>query len=850
MDVASGVVAFVSITGQVLQGFNYLCTVFSDATEAPEVVALVFDELQATRESLLHFRATLTELERRPGLIPKNWNPTSTLKCCQTAVARLQDFVKGFPELRPQNVSVISTSAKASMQNNWQKFKLANNTEKLRKHISRLRSAKQGLELLQSNLGAQIGLASHVSLVQQFEDISCAPQSLASLAENSAQNLDTSAATLRAVRHLETISHETQDDMADLKSMSKHFDDFSAVSNNAQTGALDLLMELSRHFKSLPGVLSSMVEASVTRALTQHTARMTTEAETQQIARVTEKLEINEIKERGEGDKLFKRRSCSCLETLEQISSRKVNDGHFRRQNLVWKSPRRQRRSETSYSAWFGRIVITITITEQEDLFLAGCDGKYHLSAKQTMITLLPNLRFSTWGAVFQIGTNRPSYSHPLWDNRLRVFRTHPWGSAVSRVLDNGDYLEFRKMLNRREVTPFDRISSYSSSLFEEAILALADENDLSMEKTQGLFNIAKTLADQGVDCGLGDSMYHIQNLAHTQELADTVALDLYRITVSHAETNPFEQNSNCAHKWEIRYFLTQEDWDLSTAQEEFEKYYGKGSWNCVVVDRTLIDDWKSTQIDTWARKTRELRRSEAYCLAEFGFSFVNYKWPKLLWHDQRPPFWRSRERCRQTFSDYFVGFKWPQLYWEEEVPTFWFSPQECKKVFGKNFQNREWATMLGQSCFEHVFGRGAWLDFKLKDRYRFTEWQSENWLPASIQRWQAHEQAIRHSRSALILEFGIEFVKEHLPALLKADSMPDYEIEELTHDGSDMYCRPPQWPRQNKEESWDEEDEETIHAKEARSNISEDRHGNEENDVDSDCDGWETADERDSSKV
>ncbi|KAL9616894.1 MAG: hypothetical protein Q9160_008283 [Pyrenula sp. 1 TL-2023] len=168
--------------------------------------------------------------------------------------------------------------------------------------------------------------------------------------------------------------------------------------------------------------------------------------------------------------------------------------------------------------------------------------------------------------------------------------------------------------------------------------------------------------------------------------------------------------------------------------------------------------------------------------------------------------------------------------------------------MFGKDFVDKIWPKILGKSCLEHVFGRGAWHG-SYPGSY-WDQWKIEKWLQTSKRYWWNQDRAVRHSRSHNITKFGIEFVKNHLPALLESDGLTEDEIEELTRDGDDMYCRPPQWPRKNKNDSWDEEEEEQHLDNDGHrdgSGAGDDIDANSHDGQDSDDAGWETADEGDS---
>lgn len=896
MDVAAGIVGFIGLTGQVLQGCNHLSNLLSNAKDAPEIIKDVSSEIEAVQDALQHFNRLLSELDRYPHLIPENWNPASALKMCENAIEKLKSFINNFRELDAQNAVGTAISPRMRTQRRWRKMKLANNVDKLHEHVSHLQSAKQALQLLHLSIGSNIGLTSHLYVEKQSENLQ---QSMEKLSIQGTKAQDTSDTMLRSVQHL------------------------TAASNDTQAELLEMRSDVSQRLDSLPlpNVFSSMVKAAVVEALAEHATQTSRESRVQPERRAVEELDPHHV----DGSDLSGQESPLTVDShshsLDGLPSQTSDDQSPGIQSPIRRSGKRQRSSESSYNTWFGRVIITTTITEQDEEYLPQPDRVFKLTAKRTMITLLPNIWFSNWGAKFQMGTTKPTNNHPLWDNRLRVFRTHLEDSPVDQVLRTGNFLEFRNMLERREVTPFDMVEDHSNdgkcgTLFEKALQELHHAVPIphwkAPREAQGLFHIAKLLAYQGTDCGLGWSMYYVQLLAEASALRDTVALDLYYTILSYSETNPFESRTERIDTYSIRSFLAQDQWDLCDAQEQFESTYGKESWAALVLKRKSSYQWHVEQDNVWFLKERDIQLSKDHCLTVFGAQFVKYrwpqlcwkqevpsfwrskkqceeffgkrfvdmewpqlyweqerpllwrskqyceqffgeafmirKWPQLYWNQEVPSFWRSRKQCEEFFGEWFVEENWPRLYWEQEVPSFWFSPQRCKEVFGGGFVTCDWIELLGKSCFEYVYGHGAWEHCK---RHRFlSRRRRDKWIENLRQKWRSQDRALRHSRSHNITEFGIELVKYHLSDLLWIDGLNEEEIEELTKDGEDMYCRPPQWPRKNEGDSWDEEEGREEHqinvAQTNNSRTGDDNNANSHDDLDSEDSGWETADEGD----
>ena len=885
MDVAAGIVGFIGLTGQILQGCNYISTLLSDIKDGPEIACTLRKELHAVESSLAHFKALLSELDAHPHLIPHGWNPNPALELCESAVHRLRKFVGGFPELHQDNTSVAGGWSAQKKQIGWQRLKFARNQVKLQKHVERLQSAREELELLQSNIGSRIGLASYKLFDEKLKHMS---QSARALSIEGSRASKDSATIVESVQRLEIQSGSNRTELSEFKT------------------------ELSQQFDNLPSALSGMMEMAVMKALNQHTSRPRikplsyTETAVGTESALSTATHHNGI-ERDSRDN----HDLTFLQSEQRVSPATA-DLFAPKAQLVRKSPKRQKSNKSSYSTWFGRIVITTTTTEQEDMSLADQGKKFPISASRTMITLIPSLWFSTRGAMFQMGSVRPSNTHPSWDNRLRVFRTHPEGSALNKVLLDGDYVEFRNMLQRGEATPFDQVFSVDRancflnpyvSLFEHIVAILREQCPVEIE---GHIKVARLIADCGVDCGLGESMLLIQSLA-LQKLQRSTAYDLYYLAMSRSETNPFDTVFKIVTLFQIRSFLTQDEWDLSELQENFEKRNGKRSWEALVIQKVERNKWEVSQKQEWSQKADELRWSKTYCEDEFGRSFVEYTWPnccleergfslfaskedcadlfgeyfmehtwpKLYWKHEIPPFWHSREKCAEIFGDHFVEYEWPQLYWErevpsfwrskercmevfgeefvryqwpsfywrQEIPTFWHVPSECEETFGESFMRWQWPQILGESCFEYVSGWGAW---EVLHNRMWSHEKQRLWLSHQLQQWRSQNSALRHSRSHNFSEFGIKFVTEQLPALLKADGLKQDQIEALTKDGSDIYCRPPQYPRRNWEKSWDDEEIEDEVSDGGSNDFlhSEGDGSGTSNGLDSDNSGWETADE------
>ena len=100
MEIAASVVAFAGISGQILQGCNYLSTFFSDVGDAPDVLVAISSELSTLRGRLEGFHMLLRDMQDRlpPELILQQ-NPAAALQKCQDAILKLQKFVDKYAAL-------------------------------------------------------------------------------------------------------------------------------------------------------------------------------------------------------------------------------------------------------------------------------------------------------------------------------------------------------------------------------------------------------------------------------------------------------------------------------------------------------------------------------------------------------------------------------------------------------------------------------------------------------------------------------------------------------------------------------------------------------------------------------
>jgi len=127
---AGGVIAVVSLAGQVVQGCDYLYTIFEDAKDAPTEVRLLMTELAIINSISIKFEAST----------PDNADHLAALDFCNEAIRKLRNLV--------DNYGILTSTG--SCRKWGKRLGLALSTSKILKHLTRLREAKGHLEHLQN----------------------------------------------------------------------------------------------------------------------------------------------------------------------------------------------------------------------------------------------------------------------------------------------------------------------------------------------------------------------------------------------------------------------------------------------------------------------------------------------------------------------------------------------------------------------------------------------------------------------------------------------------------------------------------------------------------------------------
>jgi len=122
---ASGVIAVVSLAGQVVQGSSYVRRILENAITAPREIRLLTTELAIIERIAC---ATADDIEHQDAL-----------DFCSEAVAKLRNVIDKYAELD-----------RAGKCRRWgRRLSMALSADKIQKHLSRLKAAKTYLQDLQ-----------------------------------------------------------------------------------------------------------------------------------------------------------------------------------------------------------------------------------------------------------------------------------------------------------------------------------------------------------------------------------------------------------------------------------------------------------------------------------------------------------------------------------------------------------------------------------------------------------------------------------------------------------------------------------------------------------------------------
>lgn len=654
MDIAAAIVGFVGLSGQALQGCNYLLNFFSDVRDAPEVVVTTSAELCTVRSLLEDFRLLLLEIQATsPASLRVQQDPTVALRSCQAVIHNLQRFVNKYADLSDSTRTNPNRSpiSRAAIRKAWHKFDVGRRGGKLRSYVSQLQVAKTSLLATQTN----------IQLALELQCLGAAREAQRDLR----RLLDKYTASIQIVEETKALAtniHTLQEDNLFLtKTMNMSLD--QAVSDNQILLTRSALAEQSVHdanvaskltqetisflstsllekFNNLPTALAPIIENTIAKSSTKHNA--STQAVVVAKSQAPPDFSSNDacslpLRTSSEKALISSENASSTVYEDASFVPRKaaIRAGNFMQSKTPSRrSPKRQRASLSIFDFWFGRVEIKSSITEQEEDTGSGYTPPMRLQAKWTSITLLPNAQFFSVGLLFEWGHGRPVISSPGCDNRLRVVRTHHRKSPVVHAIQCGDLLRFQQLLELRKASPFDLVEHIFGrpiNLFQLVIYQMAAfPYDRDLELHRRMVEIARWLADSDIDCGAGISLGLVLLILDSGKATEDLASTLFRIIMTHSQSNPFDDD-NLVHWAAISKshvsILKQEEWDLTEFRSQFEYYWGSGAFRCLLENQTYLSDWKDLQRQKWHQKPASFRSSRSQCLDEFGWDFVECHW-------------------------------------------------------------------------------------------------------------------------------------------------------------------------------------------------------------------------------
>jgi hypothetical protein len=291
LDVAAALVGFVSLSGQVLQGCNYLCDFFVDAKDAPATIKDIADHLEVIQPALRTIRATFLELQAGPQFLSVLQDPTPALENCESAIAEPRAFVDrhgriysscpaawsntlaltGKASGSSHSSQAMFTSAKSfpgtsKLKREWQRLDVARKANQLRELAARLEKAKSSVQLIQNN----IGLALWRFQVTSMQEIK--------LAQDQSREIQSEARAITLAQgadthlHLNRIALESQSHSTHMTMLEQYATERRDTSKATADAIGSLSVDFISKLDGLPAMMAPIVQTAVAQALAQHTA--------------------------------------------------------------------------------------------------------------------------------------------------------------------------------------------------------------------------------------------------------------------------------------------------------------------------------------------------------------------------------------------------------------------------------------------------------------------------------------------------------------------------------------------------------------------------------------------------
>ncbi|KAF7887494.1 hypothetical protein EAF00_009788 [Botryotinia globosa] len=156
VSLGASVISFIGLTGQILQGCQYICDCFDDINGAPKEILKIFEQLKCFEKGLRNFQYTLEKVKQSTDISESEDEIKLALELSGLTVKELQEFVNKY---------------KRNGSNDWWKsFRFAKKKNIFTKYASRLYQAKVDIIGIQSRLNLKEVLVSD----RTYENVTCA----------------------------------------------------------------------------------------------------------------------------------------------------------------------------------------------------------------------------------------------------------------------------------------------------------------------------------------------------------------------------------------------------------------------------------------------------------------------------------------------------------------------------------------------------------------------------------------------------------------------------------------------------------------------------------------------------
>lgn len=138
VSLGASVISFIGLTGQILQGCQFICDCFDDINGAPKETLYILEQLKCFEKGLRNFQCTLEKVKQSTDISESEDEIKLALELSGLTVKELQEFVNKY---------------KRNGRNDWWKgFRFAKKKNVFTKYASRLHQAKIDIIGIQSRL--------------------------------------------------------------------------------------------------------------------------------------------------------------------------------------------------------------------------------------------------------------------------------------------------------------------------------------------------------------------------------------------------------------------------------------------------------------------------------------------------------------------------------------------------------------------------------------------------------------------------------------------------------------------------------------------------------------------------